>query len=217
MTYIYSPDGTTAHRSRRNLPATHWEVTSVDPPEGTYHDLTPANAESWGYYELVEVAQPDADHVRTIENIGPGLGFTEVWTFDQDLADANADQAARDAEAAELRDEIDDLKTERDDASTSKDDAALEVSEMTEFESDGVTPNPDWKNARWKALREDWPEDGTITLEEVGAALNDLSKKTRWLQTGQRQQWVAIRQLWGNVRHLTSAFIKKLRKDRDDE
>ena len=118
MTYIYSPDGTTADRTRRNLPAQHWEVTSVDPPEGTYHDITPANAETYGWYELVEVARPDADHVRTVENIGPGQGFTEVWTFDQATADANADQADRDTKRGNYQGAVTTLRTWSDQAET---------------------------------------------------------------------------------------------------
>ena len=118
MTYIYSPDGVTNYRRHRELPARHWEETSSDPPEGTYHDLTPANAESWGYYELVEVAQPDADHVRTVENIGPGLGFTEVWTFDQATADANADAADRDVKRGNYQGAVTTLRTWSDQAET---------------------------------------------------------------------------------------------------
>jgi len=118
MAYIYSPDGTTAHRTRRNLPETHWEVTSVDPPEGTYHDLTPANAETWGYYELVEVAQPDADHVRTVENIGPGQGFTEVWTYSQELADQNVAAADCDVKRGNYQGAVTTLRTWSDQAET---------------------------------------------------------------------------------------------------
>ena len=71
MTYIYTPDCTTIARRYRDLPAKHWEQTSADPPAGVYHDLAPGNAETFGYYQLVEVAQPDADHIRTVENVGP--------------------------------------------------------------------------------------------------------------------------------------------------
>jgi hypothetical protein len=199
MTYIYSPDGTTAHRSRRNLPATHWEVTSVDPPEGTYHDLTPANAESWGYYELVEVPKPDDDHVRTIENIGPGLGFTEVWTFDQDLADANADQADRDADAQGLRDDFQMLKDERDQNVVDRDAAALERAQMT-------IGDPEFQ-AKWTPL------DGSGTDAERIAELETLVNHMR---NGQRQQWGDHRTGFANDRSTNAALIRKLRKDRDD-
>jgi hypothetical protein len=116
MTYIYSPDGTTIYRTHGELPGEHWEQTSLDPPQGTYHELTAVNAESFGYYELVEVPRPDADHVRTVENIGPGQGFTEVWTFSQDLADANADQADRQTKRSNYKGAVATLRQWSDDA-----------------------------------------------------------------------------------------------------
>jgi hypothetical protein len=48
---------------------------------------------------LVEVARPDADHVRTV--VHNGSGWVETWTHDADLAAANAaavvDEIERDA------------------------------------------------------------------------------------------------------------------------
>ena len=198
MTYIQSPDGTMNYRRHRNLPVKHWEQTSDDPPAGVYHELNVDNAESFGYYELVEVAQPDADHVRTVENVGPGLGFTEVWTFDQDLADANADQADRNTEAEALRDDFQMLKDERDQAATARDDADLKRRQMLEGD-------PDYQR-RWDPL----PEDGTATNEDIAKMINRLVG-------GQRQQWGDLRVGFGNDRSLAAALVRKLRKDRDDE
>ena len=114
MTYIYSPDGTTIDKRRKELPARAWEQTS--PEGGVYHDLTPANAADHGWYELAEVARPDADHVRTVENIGPGQGFTEVWTFDQERADANVAAADRDVKRGNYQGAVTTLRTWSDQA-----------------------------------------------------------------------------------------------------
>jgi hypothetical protein len=58
------------------------------PNEGRYHELTQANAGDFGWSELIEVARPDDDHVRTIEH--NGTAWAETWTHDADLAAANA-------------------------------------------------------------------------------------------------------------------------------
>ena len=88
--WIQSNDNITIEQRGRELPAKHWEVTG--PNEGRYHDLDPTNAATFGWSELVEVARPDADHVRTIERVG--AGFETVWTFDAALAEANVMHAA---------------------------------------------------------------------------------------------------------------------------
>lgn len=200
MTYIYSPDDTTVHRRHKDLPATHWEVTSVDPPEGTYHDLTPANAESFGYYELVEVPRPDDDHARTIENIGPGLGFTEVWTFDQDRADANADQADRDVDADQLKADLQAVKDLRDEAALERDAAALSKAEMTEGD-------PAFK-AKWTPL------DGSGSNAQRIAALESLANDTT---TETRKQYADHRKSWSTIRELSAITKRVLRVLRLDQ
>ena len=84
--WIYSNDNITIEQRRRELPAKHWEVTG--PNEGRYHDLDPANAATFGWSELVEVARPDPDHVKTVEH--DGTAWVEVWAHDADLAAANS-------------------------------------------------------------------------------------------------------------------------------
>lgn len=95
--WIYSNDNITVEQRRRELPAKHWEETG--PNEGVYHELTPANAGTFGWSELVETPRPDADHVRTV--VHNGSGWVETWTHDADLAAANAaavvDEVERDA------------------------------------------------------------------------------------------------------------------------
>ena len=95
--WIQSNDNITIEQRRRELPAKHWEVTG--PNEGRYHELTQANAATFGWSELVETPRPDADHVRTV--VHNGSAWVETWTHDADLAAANAaavvDEIERDA------------------------------------------------------------------------------------------------------------------------
>lgn len=88
--WIQSNDNATIEQRQRELPAKHWEVIGTG--EGRYHDLTPTNADTFGWSELVGVARPDADHVRTIEH--DGTAWVETWAYDADLAEANAMHAA---------------------------------------------------------------------------------------------------------------------------
>lgn len=97
--WIYSNDNITIELRRRELPAKHWEVTG--PNEGVYHELTPANAATFGWSELVEVARPDADHVQTIEH--DGTAWVETWTHDADLAAANAAALVDETERVAIR------------------------------------------------------------------------------------------------------------------
>ena len=95
--WIQSNDNIAIEQRRRELPAKHWEVTG--PNEGVYHELTPANAADHGWSELIEVARPDDDHVRTV--VHNGSAWVETWTHDAELAAANAaavvDEIERDA------------------------------------------------------------------------------------------------------------------------
>jgi len=103
--WIQSNDNITIEQRGRELPAKHWEVTG--PNEGRYHDLDPTNAATFGWSELVEVARPDADHVRTIEH--DGTAWVEVWTYDADLAEANVMHAAATTEREAIQSMVSDL------------------------------------------------------------------------------------------------------------
>ena len=97
--WIYSNDNITIEQRRRELPAKHWEVTG--PNEGRYHDLDSTNAATFGWSELVEVARPDADHVKTV--LHDGTAWVETWTHDADLAAANAAAVVDESERVAVR------------------------------------------------------------------------------------------------------------------
>ncbi len=97
--WIQSNDNITIEQRRRELPAKHWEVTG--PNEGRYHELDPANAAAFGWSELVETPRPDADHVRTV--VHNGSAWVETWTYDADLAAANAAAAVDEVERDAIR------------------------------------------------------------------------------------------------------------------
>lgn len=97
--WIYSNDNITIEQRRRELPAKHWEVTG--PNEGRYHDLDPANDATFGWSELVEVARPDPDHVKTVEH--DGTAWVEVWAHDADLAAANSAAVLDETERVAIR------------------------------------------------------------------------------------------------------------------
>jgi len=97
--WIYSNDNITIEQRRRELPAKHWEVTGTN--EGRYHDLDPANAATFGWSELVEVARPDPDHVKTVEH--DGTAWVEVWAHDADLAAANSAAVLDETERVAIR------------------------------------------------------------------------------------------------------------------
>jgi hypothetical protein len=166
-----------------------------------------------GWYEVADTARP-ADtpttcHTRTVELVAGTP--TEVWTAVAKTPEeqaAEADEADREADAQAIRDDLPTLKDERDQAAVLRDDATLELARMTEGD-------PEYQQVRWGALREDWDE--TIALGEIAAALNDLAKKTRFLQLNQRKQWSDLRAGFGNDRSLAAALIRKFRKDRDDQ
>lgn len=113
MTYVYAPDGTTItnapgkNRSRfAELPGRHWEQTQADPPQGIFHDLTPANAASHGYHE-VTISGTDGGDGWTLSDIEPdgAGGFHRVWRFDQALADQQAADRAAAALVPDLSDD----------------------------------------------------------------------------------------------------------------
>ena len=81
MTYVYSTDGSTIERLG-GLPRRLTRKLS-----GEWETPTVATAAEFGYYPVTVVPQPDADHVRTVENVSPGV-FTEVWAFSQERQDA---------------------------------------------------------------------------------------------------------------------------------
>jgi hypothetical protein len=79
MITIYSADRITVTQRFREPPKNHW--IQDGPNEGRF---VPADLDA-GYFPLIKVERPSVDHARSV--VRSGETFTEVWTFDQDLAD----------------------------------------------------------------------------------------------------------------------------------
>jgi hypothetical protein len=106
MITIYSEDGTTVTQRFRKPPKNHW--IQDDDNEGRF---VPADLDA-GYFPLIEVERPSVDHARSVVRFGDT--FTEVWTFDQQLADrrklADAEQAERDAVTERIKGAVEALE-----------------------------------------------------------------------------------------------------------
>jgi hypothetical protein len=90
MITIYSEDGITVTQQFREPPKLHW--IQDGPNEGRF---VPADLDA-GYYPQTEVERPSVDYARSV--VRSGDAFTEVWTFDQDLADRRIQAEAEQAE-----------------------------------------------------------------------------------------------------------------------
>jgi hypothetical protein len=90
MITIYSEDGITVTQQFREPPKLHW--IQDGPNEGRF---VPADLDA-GYYPQTKVKRPSVDYARSV--VRSGDAFTEVWTFDQDLADRRIQAAAEQAE-----------------------------------------------------------------------------------------------------------------------
>jgi hypothetical protein len=106
MTTIYSIDGITVTQRFREPPKNHW--IQEGPNEGRF---VPADKLT-GYFPLIEVERPSLDHALSVVRFGDT--FTEVWTFDQQLADrrnlADAEQAERDAVTERIKGAVEALE-----------------------------------------------------------------------------------------------------------
>jgi hypothetical protein len=106
MITIYSADRITVTQRFREPPKLHW--IQDGPNEGRF---VPANKLT-GYFPLIEVERPSVDHARSVVRFGDT--FTEVWTFDQQLADrrklADAEQAERDAVTERIKGAVEALE-----------------------------------------------------------------------------------------------------------
>jgi hypothetical protein len=106
MITIYSADRITVTQRFREPPKNHW--IQDGPNEGRF---VPANKLT-GYFPLIEVERPSVDHARSVVRFGDT--FTEVWTFDQQLADrrklADAEQAERDAVTERIKGAVEALE-----------------------------------------------------------------------------------------------------------
>jgi hypothetical protein len=106
MITIHSIDGLTVTQRFRGPPKNHW--IQDGPNEGRF---VPANLDA-GYFPLIEVERPSLDHARSVVRFGDT--FTEVWTFDQQLADrriqADAEQAERDAVTERIKGAVEALE-----------------------------------------------------------------------------------------------------------
>jgi hypothetical protein len=90
MITIYSEDGITVTQQFREPPKLHW--IQDGPNEGRF---VPADLDA-GYYPQTKVKRPSVDYARSV--VRSGDAFTEVWTFDQDLADRRIQAEAEQAE-----------------------------------------------------------------------------------------------------------------------
>jgi hypothetical protein len=95
MITIYSEDRITVTQRFREPPKNHW--IQDGPNEGRF---VPANKLT-GYFPLIEVERPSLDHSRSVVRFGDT--FTEVWTFDQELADQRIKYEAEQAEQARIK------------------------------------------------------------------------------------------------------------------
>jgi hypothetical protein len=95
MITIYSADGITVTQRFREPPKNHW--IQDDDNEGRF---VPADLDA-GYFPLIEVERPSVDHARSVVRFGDT--FTEVWTFDQQLADRRIQAETEQAERARLQ------------------------------------------------------------------------------------------------------------------
>jgi hypothetical protein len=106
MITIYSEDGITVTQRFGKPPKLHW--IQDDDNEGRF---VPADLDA-GYFPLIEVERPSVDHARSVVRFGDT--FTEVWTFDQQLADrrklADAEQAERDAVTERIKGAVEALE-----------------------------------------------------------------------------------------------------------
>ena len=98
MSYIESPDGETQIRETGSLPKNL--TRRLDTGEWSVPDEP--TAPDFGFHRVQESLRPDADHRRSVVNMGPGV-FAEQWTFDQALADANEKAAQESAAAMETQ------------------------------------------------------------------------------------------------------------------
>jgi hypothetical protein len=95
MITIYSEDRITVTQRFAKPPKLHW--IQDGPNDGRF---VPANKLT-GYFPLIEVERPSLDHARSVVRFGDT--FTEVWTFDQQLADRRIQAEAEQAERARLQ------------------------------------------------------------------------------------------------------------------
>ncbi len=110
MTIIYSEDRTTVTRRMRELPREHWEQLADDPehgPVGRFHELTPGNAEDYGYFVLREFP-PEQDSVKEI--INDADGFREIWIFDQTRQDNRITQEVAEAKGTAVDNAVSTLR-----------------------------------------------------------------------------------------------------------
>ncbi len=197
MTYVFSTDGTTISNQRGSLPKNLQKRLDT----GEWVTPTASNAADLGWYPVVDVPRRNADHVRSIANTAPGV-FTMTWTFDQALADANADQADRDADALALKADLQAMKDVRDEAATSR-------VEMLDGDPAFL---PKWRDV--KVIATDPFPDPAVDIDawraDVEARIEDQAKLTNLIVA-------ELRRVYGDIRAQAAAFVRKLKKDRDDE
>jgi len=94
-TYLFSADGRTGGNTRNGLPDRFTQRLD----DGAWSIPTADTAADFGWFPVRDVPQPSDDHVRTVDLVSGR--WTEVWTFDQQLAEDNAAAAAVVADKAE--------------------------------------------------------------------------------------------------------------------
>lgn len=107
--YVESADGVTPGRTKVNLPSTF--IRKLD---GSWSIPTVETAEQFGWFPVVEEAQPSADHVRTIAH--DGTGFVTAWTFDPAAQTARLAAEAQDVKRQAVTNAVATLRQWADDA-----------------------------------------------------------------------------------------------------
>lgn len=131
-------------------------------------------------------------------------GSTRPLTVDERTAvEAEQEQADRDADAAALRDDLQVMKDARDEAATSR----------TEMDA----PDGEGSLSRWNPVKENAVEafpdptvDEAAWRAEVEARIEDQAKLLNLTVK-------EVRRVYGDVRSMAAALVRKFRKDRDDQ
>lgn len=196
--YVFSTDGTTIEDRRNKLPTRLTRRLDT----GDWETPKPSTATEFGFYPVSEVVSPGDGYFRSVVNDGPGV-FKEAWTFDQALADAIIDQQNRDADTADLRADMQLIRDVKDNAVQSRaemlderdNDKFLSRWRNVRVIADDPFPDPDVDIAAWR--------------DDIEARIEDQAKLTNLLVA-------EVRRIYGDLRVTAAAFVRKLRKDKDD-
>lgn len=206
MNYVLSTDATTVEATRASLPA---RLTGrLD--TGEWATPTEATAAAFGWHRTT-ISGTDGGAGWTLGppvNTGPGV-FVRTWVFDQGLADAQAEQADRDADQTALTAE---LATAR----TNRTDAAAQAAEMVTGDPTYHTRWDDEDTVRVPAITVlTNAQANAITLTEAGQAIRALQLAANQLGARERAHavklnlhTVMLRRLWAEARQAWAALAR---------